>query len=222
MNSLGLNQGSSGNISIRFHDGMLITPSSIPYENLKPNQIVYIDLKELSKNKAKNYILTSKKSPSSEWRMHASILQSRQDINAVLHCHSIHATALACHRKNIPSFHYMTAIAGSMDILCSDYATFGTEELSRNALRALEGRYACLMANHGQLSIGENIEKAFSLAIEVETLSHIYLEACKLGEPKHLSQSEMKNILVKFKKLSYKYASNKDNDNQRPKLYTND
>ena len=218
MNSFGLNQGSSGNISIRFHDGMLITPTSIPSENLRPNDIVYMDLKELSTNKAENYNLTCKKSPSSEWRMHSSILKNRRDINAVLHCHSIHATALACHRKNIPSFHYMTAVAGAMDILCSDYATFGTEELSINALRALEGRYACLMANHGQLSIGENIEKAFSLAIEVETLSQIYLEACKIGEPKHLSQSEMKNILVKFKKLSYKDASNEDNDNQRPKL----
>ena len=204
MNSSGLNQGSSGNISVRFQEGMLITPTSIPYEKLKPNDIVYINLDKISKDKYRDKVIKSKKKPSSEWQMHASILKSRIDINAVLHCHSIYATALSCHRKKIPSFHYMTAISGGMEILCSNYATFGSKEIAKNTLEALQDRNACLLANHGQISIGVNIEKAFSLAIEIETLSHIYLEACKLGEPMHLSAKEMENVLSKFKKLDYK------------------
>ncbi len=204
MNSCGLNQGSSGNISVRFKEGMLITPSSIPYENLKPNDIVYINLDKISNRKYTKTVIHSEKRPSSEWKIHASILKSRKDINAVFHCHSIYATALSCHRKKIPSFHYMTAISGGVDILCSNYATFGSEEIAKNTLEALQGRNACLIANHGQLSIAENIEKAFSLALEIETLSHIYLESCKLGEPKHLSQNEMKNVLTKFREFDYK------------------
>ncbi len=200
MNASGINQGSSGNISVRYKDGMLITPSSIAYENLKQSDILYKDLyskKIESGSHQKNII------PSSEWKLHAEILKSRNEINAVLHCHSIYATALACHHRSIPSFHYMTAVAGGANIRCSEYATFGTEDLAINAIKALKNRSACLLANHGQISIGLNIREAFDLAIEVETLSKIYLKSFQLGEPKHLGPSEMKKITMKFKSMEY-------------------
>lgn len=115
--------------------------------------------------------------PSSEWRFHRDILRERADINVVLHCHSIYATTLACHHKTIPSFHYMTGIAGGTTIRCAEYATFGTQALSVNALVALKDRMACLLGQHGQISLGKTLESALWLAIEVETLSRIYVQA---------------------------------------------
>ncbi len=196
MNSIGLNQGTSGNLSRRINDGLLITPSSLSYEEMQSEDIVAIDLfgNPLAKNQYK---------PSSEWRIHADIFANRPEIKAVLHCHSIHATALSCHQKSIPSFHYMTAIAGGNDIRCARYATFGTKELSKLVLLALKDRLACLLAHHGQIAVGENLKGAIKIAVEVETLAHIYLQACQLGEPPLLSPKVMEAVHNQFNKMNY-------------------
>ena len=199
MNSSGINQETSGNISARITGGMLITPSSVPYDHLQPSDIVSLEL-----NPNKTFSLNERRfRPSSEWRLHAEILAERPEIGAILHCHSIYATALACHGRGIPSFHYMVALAGGEDIRCAEYATFGTSQLSFKAIDALKDRLACLLANHGQVALGENIERALSLAIEVETLARMYVNSCLLGEPKHWSEYEMRKIIQKFKEMDY-------------------
>ncbi len=203
MNCNAINQGTSGNISVRFSNGMLITPSSIPYEEMQPSDIVALDLNGDSLVEISPKSDKKKLAPSSEWQIHASILKHRPTINAVFHCHSIHATALACHGRSIPSFHYMTAVGGGHDIRCATYSTFGTTELSQKVIEALRGRYACLLAQHGQITIATSLEKAYRLAIEVETLAHMYLLACKLGEPNHLSREEMNLVLNKFQTMNY-------------------
>jgi len=204
MNSCGINQGLSGNISIRLNNGILITPSSISYDDMNISDIFYIDFTgNIIKNNKHSLKQKEGLSPSTEWRLHADILRNKTDISAILHCHSIYATAISCHQKNIPSFHYMTAIAGGINIPCAEYATFGTEELSKNCLRALKDRFACLLANHGQVSTGKTLGQAFNLAKEVETLAQLYLEACKLGKPKNIRKKEMKKVLKKFNDMRY-------------------
>ena len=203
MNASGLNQGTSGNLSVRISGGMLITPSSVPYEQMEPSDLIPLGfdgspLEATFSKDSETYLR-----PSSEWRFHADILASRPEIQAVLHCHSANATALACHRKGVPPFHYMTAVAGGPDIRCAPYATFGTPELSKNALQALEGRVACLLEKHGLISLGTNLDVAFRVAMEVETLAEIYLKSCQIGEPSLLSEKEMKLVLSKFAKMSY-------------------
>tara|TARA_B100000700_G_C15049576_1_gene859602 strand:+ start:1549 stop:2217 length:669 start_codon:yes stop_codon:yes gene_type:complete len=196
MNSSGLNQGTSGNISSRINGGLLITPSSMPYEEMQPSDLVAIDFNG-------NPHFKNQRKPSSEWQIHSAILRERKEIGAILHCHSIAATALSCHEKPIPSFHYMTAIAGGNDIRCAPYATFGTRKLSNLALLALENRLACLLAHHGQISLGKNITNAFNIAVEVETLAKIYLAAFQLGEPPILGNSAMNEVHKQFKKMNY-------------------
>ncbi len=175
MNSSGINQGTAGNLSVRTDDGFLITPSSMPYDTMQPDDLVEMGFDG-------TYVGHR---PSSEWRFHRDILRARTDIDVVLHCHSIYATTLACHHKTIPSFHYMTGIAGGTTIRCAEYATFGTQALSDNALLALKDRLACLLGQHGQISLGKTLEQALWLAIEVETLSRIYVQALTLGDPPH-------------------------------------
>ncbi len=204
MQAKGINQGKSGNLSIRIAGGMLITPSSIPYEEMKYDDLIAIDLNGRNLYKNITYKKKEGSKPSSEWKLHADILKNRPEINAVLHCHSIHATAIACHGKGIPSFHYMTAIAGGSDIKCAPYETFGSKELSEKALVALANRYACLLAQHGQVAIAEDLDKALEIAVEVETLAHIYISACQLGEPNYLNDGEMKIVLKKFKEINYR------------------
>jgi len=145
------------------------------------------------------------RSPSSEWRLHADIFATRPDVQAVLHCHSIHATALACHGRDIPPFHYMTAVAGGDDIRCAPYATFGTAELSRLAEQALRDRLACLLAQHGQVALGAagGLQQALRIAVEVETLAHMYLQALQLGEPPLLSAAQMAVVHHQFRSLHY-------------------
>src|SRR3712207_1446792 len=194
MNSSGVNQGTSGNLSARTDSGFLITPTSLPYERMGPDDIVEMDF---------DGTYAGRHRPSSEWRFHRDILRSRYDVNVVLHCHSIYATTLAVHHKPIPSFHYMTAVAGGTDIRCSPYATYGTQQLSQNALEALEGRLACLLGQHGQISLGRNLEHALWLAIEVETLSRLYVQALTLGDPPILPDDEMARVLRQMQKRSY-------------------
>ena len=196
MNASGINQGTSGNLSARIPGGMLITPSSLPYEQMEPTDLVALDLAGVPRD-------AGARRPSSEWRLHADILASRPEVQAVLHCHSIHATALACHGRTIPPFHYMTAVAGGDDIRCAPYATFGTAELSALAVQALDGRLACLLAQHGQVTVGSSLDQALRIAIEVETLARMYLQALQLGEPPLLSPEQMAAVHHQFRTLLY-------------------
>ena len=137
--------------------------------------------------------------PSSEWRFHRDIYVNKKGAQAIVHAHSPHATAVSSHGKSIPPFHYMIALAGGEDIKCAEYSTFGTEELSKNVIKALENRSACLMSNHGQVAFGKNLEDTFELAQEIENICHQYIIALRLGKPKILSFEEMKKVLDKAK-----------------------
>jgi len=209
MNSSGINQGTAGNLSVRTEDGFLITPSSLPYDVMTPDDLVEMDFDG-------TYV---GRRPSSEWRFHRDILRARDDINVVLHCHSIYATTLACHHKTIPAFHYMTGVAGGTTIRCAKYATFGTQALSDYALEALEGRLACLLGQHGQISLGKTLESALWLAIEVETLSRMYVQALTLGEPPILPDEEMERVIEQMRRMSYGQAPDAEgvNDVARPR-----
>lgn len=190
MNAEGINQGTSGNVSVRTDEGFLITASGVPYHRMKPEHIVEMDLDGGYRGE---YL------PSTEWRMHMDIFKHRPEANAIVHTHSIYATALACLRKDIPPFHYMIGVGGGSTIRCSDYAEFGTQELSNTMLKALEGRTACLLANHGQIVFGPNLDKALWLAGEVETISQQYWAALQTGKPVILSDEQMTTVLARFK-----------------------
>jgi len=185
----GVNRGASGNSSVRHGRGMLITPSALLPEALTPETLVEVDLQGRYEHPLK---------PSSEWRIHRDIYAARPDIHAIVHTHSTHAVTLACLRRDLPPFHYMVAMAGGRDIRCSGYATFGTEALSRTALAALEGRMACLLANHGLLACGSDLAQAETLAVEVEHLCEAYLKACSLGDPVLLSDADIDEVLARF------------------------
>ena len=189
MNDSGLNQGTSGNISARYKDEMLITPSGIPYENLQPESMTSMPTND-------DYgSWQGPHKPSSEWRFHLDIMQARPEVGAVVHTHSIYATTLAMARRDIPAAHYMVAIFGGDNVRCSDYATYGTKELSDYALQALEGRNACLLANHGMLVTGPNLDKAMWLALELETLCRQYYQALLIGGPVILSDKNMADTM---------------------------
>lgn len=190
MNASGLNQGTSGNVSVRDGDGLLITPSGVPYDRLEPADIVRLDMAGAATGALK---------PSSEWRFHRDILAARPEAGAVVHAHPAHATALAINRMAIPPVHYMVAVAGERDIPVADYATFGTEELSRHILAAMDGRTCCLMANHGLVATGPTLAKALWCAEEVETLAKQYILALQAGTPTLLSDAEIDRVLEKFK-----------------------
>jgi L-fuculose-phosphate aldolase len=210
MNEAGINQGTAGNVSLRNPMGFLITPTSLPYAQMQPGDLVQMFF---------DGTFEGQRRPSSEWRFHRDILRSRMDIDCVLHCHSIYATTLAVHHKTIPSFHYMTGIAGGSTIRCARYATFGTQALSDAALVALEDRLACLLGQHGQISLGKTLASALALAVEVETLSRLYVQALTLGEPPILSDDEMARVIEQMKNMSYGNAPDLDgvNDTARPK-----
>ena len=192
MNASGLSIGKSGNASLRWGDGLLITPTGRAYDRLQPEDIVYLD--------ADGSCPPGQLIPSSEWRFHCDILQAFPRTNAVVHVHSTYATALACLGLGIPAFHYMVAVAGGARIPCAEYATFGTPELSANVLHALDGGYrACLMANHGQVATGATLAEAYALAQEVENLARQYLLARSLGETRDLPADEMARVVEKFR-----------------------
>ena len=191
LNSRKLSALRSGNISVRYKEGFLITPSGKKYSSLKTKDIVFVSLEGKFDNK--------KGIPSSEWQFHQDIYKNKKEAEAIVHAHSTNATAVSTHKRGIPSFHYMVAMAGGQDIKCAKYATFGTRDLSKNILKALKGRKACLIANHGQIAFEENLPKAFELAEEVENISLQYITSLKLGKPKILSLKEMKKVLLKAK-----------------------
>ena len=191
LNSKKLSALRSGNISVRFKDGFLITPSGKKYSLLKGKDIVFVSLKGNFDKK--------KGIPSSEWQFHQDIYKNKLEAKAIVHAHSTYATAVSSHQKSIPAFHYMVAVAGGEDLKCTKYATFGTKQLSKNIIKALKNRSACLIANHGQVAFGDNLEKAFELAQEIENICHQYINALRIGIPKILSKKEMKIVLGKFK-----------------------
>tara|TARA_Y100001958_G_C21232365_1_gene558247 strand:- start:1345 stop:2034 length:690 start_codon:yes stop_codon:yes gene_type:complete len=193
MDTSGINQGTSGNLSVRYKNGFLITPSSMPYDEMKPEDIVEMNMDG-------EYV---GKQPSSEWRFHRDILINRKDINVVLHCHPINATAIACHNKDIPAFHYIVGLAGGKNIRCAKYATFGTQELSDNALIALENRMACLLGHHGMICLGKTFKDAFFLGCEVESMSKIYVKALAIGNTDILSDEEMDKVVKQMERMSY-------------------
>ena len=190
MNVLGINYGKAGNVSVRVEGGFLVTPTGVSYEALNPADIVFM---RRDGQREGTYI------PSSEWRLHRDIYEKRAEVGAVVHTHSPHATSLACLRRGIPAFHYEVAVAGGADIRCADYATFGTQELSDHALAALEGRRACLLANHGVVSLGRDLDDAFAMAEKVEALARLYSQALQVGEPVLLDDAEMARVVERFK-----------------------
>lgn len=190
MNAAGLNVGTSGNLSARTRRGFLITPTGMPYESLRPSDLVEVDASGRP---------TGSRLPSSEWRMHLGIYGARPDVDVILHCHAPHVAAISSLRRGIPAFHYMVAVAGGSDIRCAPYATFGTEELAQHAVEALRDRKACLLANHGMLALAPTLDRALLLAIEVENLARQYAIALSAGEPVILDEGEMAVVLEKFK-----------------------
>jgi L-fuculose-phosphate aldolase len=193
LDAAGFCPSKSGNVSIRHGDGMLITPSGLPYAAMQPDDIVEIDLEGRRTGGAE-------RKASSEWPFHAAIYKARPDATAVVHTHSPCATALSCARRDIPAFHYMIALAGGSDIRCAPYATFGTQALADNAVTALEGRRAVLLANHGVIAIGQTLEGAQTLAGEVENLARQYLALLAAGlEPVILDRAEMERVTAQFK-----------------------
>jgi L-fuculose-phosphate aldolase len=189
MNSLGINQGTSGNISIRHGDGLLITPTSVPYDQIEVEDIVHLTL---------DGVATGRKRPSSEWRFHCDIMRERTDVNAIVHTHPTYCAVLSIMHMPIPPIHYMVAVAGGHDIRCAPYAIFGSEELSRNAVAALRDRRACLLAHHGMIAVGSTLEKAMWLAVEVETLARQYHGCLQLGEPPLLSIEQIEEVSAKM------------------------
>ena len=190
MNANGINQGTSGNVSARAAGGFLITPSAVDYDDCTPADVVRMAMDGTAEGRHE---------PSSEWPLHRDVLAARSSVNAVLHAHPPFATALACLGRGIPAFHYMVAIAGGRDIRCADYATFGSGDLSRTALEALQGRSACLLANHGMVAVGRSLKEVLMLALEVETLARQYVIALQVGEPNLLDDAEMDVVVEKFK-----------------------
>jgi L-fuculose-phosphate aldolase len=203
MSRSGLSPGRSGNVSCRFGDGMLITPTGMAYEDIRPRDVVFVDAKgEVPDKKSRK--------PSSEWRFHLAAYQARPEMNAVVHTHSLNATVLACAHKPIPAFHYMVAVAGGSDIPVVPYDTFGTKELARHVAKGLFHRNACLMANHGQIAIGETLAAALELAHEVETLAEQYCRVLALGKPYILPDEEMARVLKRFKSYGQRGQRGKD------------
>jgi L-ribulose-5-phosphate 4-epimerase len=191
MSQRGLSPGRSGNVSARWGDGMLITPSGMAYDELKPADVVFVGADGSAAGKSRK--------PSSEWRFHLAAYAARPDIAAIVHTHSLHATVLACAHKPIPPFHYMVAAAGGADIPCVPYATFGTDELSRHVIDGLKHRNACLMANHGTIAVAGSLAGALELAADVEVLAEQYIKVLLLGEPKLLPPEEMAVVLEKLR-----------------------
>ncbi|GAB4167134.1 MAG: class II aldolase/adducin family protein [Rhodocyclaceae bacterium] len=189
MNAQGLNRGAAGNVSARSGGGFLITPTGMAYDELVPADVVAM---------AADGSHRGARRPSSEWRLHRDLYAARAEAGAIVHAHAPFATALACLGREIPPFHYMIARFGGSTVRCAAYATFGTQELSDHALRALEGRCACLLANHGLLVFGRDLRHALDLAIELETLCEQYLRAAQLGQPRLLEEEEMRRVLEKF------------------------
>lgn len=190
MSLAGLSPGRSGNVSCRVDGGMLITPSGVSYSRLKSSEIVFVYQDGSFKD--------DRRTPSTEWQFHLAIYQTRADIHAVVHTHSLHATVLACAEKSIPAFHYMVAVSGGLEIPLLPYTLFGTDELAQIVAKGLQHNNACLLSHHGQIAIGDSLDAALELAQEVEVLAEQYVKVLSLGQPRLLTEAEMRSVLEKF------------------------
>ena len=195
MNRSGLNQGTSGNISVRWQDGLLITPTSLPYDQMTPEDIVFLGLDGRAHGDNQ---------PSSEWRFHRDIMQAKPEVNAIVHAHPIYSTIIAIMGKEIPPLHYMVAVAGGATIPCAPYATFGTEELSAHAVAALTERTACLLEHHGLIATGATLDKAMWLAVEVETLARQFHGCLQIGGPRLLPVDEIERVRLRMKNYGHR------------------
>ena len=195
MNRSGLNQGTSGNISLRYRDGLLITPTSLPYDQMTPDDIVFLGMDGRTEGQNK---------PSSEWRFHRDIMKAKPEAAAIVHTHAIYSTIIAIMGLEIPPLHYMVAIAGGSTIPCAPYATFGTEELSVHAVAALKDRAACLLEHHGMIATGPTLDKAMWLAVEVETLARQFHGCLQIGGPRLLPAEEIENVRQRMKTYGHR------------------
>jgi L-fuculose-phosphate aldolase len=198
MNDRGINQGTSGNISVRVEGGFLITPSGVAYHEMKPEDVVTMKLDASH---------TGPRKPSTEWRFHRDIMAKMPQVGAVIHLHSMFCTSLSILRREIPAVHYMIAAAGGPTVPCVPYVTWGTQELADHIVGALENRHACLLANHGMVCVGPDLKKAAWLAVEIETLAAQYWRALQVGVPHVLADEEIERVMEKFK--SYGQAGHK-------------
>ena len=189
MNRSGINQGTSGNISIRHEDGLLITPTSMPYESIKPSDIVLLDAKGESQGPYR---------PSSEWQFHKDILDARPEVNSVVHAHPTYCTVLAIMGREIPPIHYMLSVFGGPNIRCAPYAIYGSKELSDHAVDALEDRKACLLDHHGMIAVGTSLPQAMWLAVELETVARQHHGFLQLGDPPLLSEQQIQDVMDKI------------------------
>jgi len=196
LQQMGLNHGATGNCSCRDGDTYLITPSGVDTKNLSEDKMVRMDF-------AGNIVEPiSNLKPSSEWRFHQDIMSQRKEVGAIVHTHSVYASTVSLFNNELPSFHYMIAVAGGDSVRCAPYAMFGTQELSDNIINALIDRKACLIANHGLVVIGKNLTEALQIAEEIEHLCHLYIEAKKIGEPNLLNKKQMSKVLERFQTYS--------------------
>jgi L-fuculose-phosphate aldolase len=198
LDALGMNRGSTGNLSLRSGDGMLITPTGMGADDLRPQDLVWCGWDGSVRGDWK---------PSSEWHFHQAVYLARPDLNAVLHTHSTHAAALACLRRELPAFHYMVAIAGSDHVPCVPYHLFGTEALSKAVGGAMAGVDACLLSNHGLVAGGATLPKAMKVLQEIESLCEVYLKALSVGEPVVLSRGEMALVIERFSRYGRSAAA---------------
>lgn len=190
LDALGMNRGSTGNLSLRFGAGMWITPTGMGADELRPQDLVWLGW---------DGTLRGDWQPSSEWQFHRAIYTARPDLGAIVHTHSVHATALACLRRELPSFHYMVAVAGGDSVPCVPYHLYGTEALSAAVAQAMLDRDACLMANHGLVAAGATLQRAMKVVQEIESLCGVYLQALAVGEPVLLSSDEMAAVIQRFR-----------------------
>ena len=197
LDARGLNQGTSGNVSVRDETGrgFYLTPSSLPYAAMTPADIVHVDLATGT--------VTGTRKPSSEYPFHLAIMRARSDAQAIIHTHGLHTTAVACLRRDLPAVHYLIGLFGGAQIRCAPYATFGTDALSLNVVAALAHRRAALMANHGLVVLGKDLDQALALTAEAETLAKLYLQSLAAGQPHILPDDEMDRVIERFRAFGY-------------------
>ena len=195
LNRSGLNQGTSGNLSVRWQDGLLITPTGLPYDQMTPDDVVFLDMDGRA---------TGSNRPSSEWRFHRDIMAAKPEVGAIVHAHPPYATIIAIMGHEIPPLHYMVTVAGGATVPLAPYATFGTEELSRHVVAALAERTACLLEHHGMIATGPTLDKAMWLAVEVETLARQFHGCLQLGGPRLLPLDEIERVMVRMKDYGHR------------------
>ena len=198
LDARGLNRGTSGNLSVRFASGMFVTPSGVTPDRLTADLMVFVD--------SDGCVAAGSARPSSEWRMHMGLYQRRADSNAIVHCHARHSTILACAHREIPPLHYMVAVSGGASVPVAPYATFGSEELAEGVVQTLDGRFACLMANHGLIALGPKLPVAMAIAEEIEEQAAVYCGTLAIGGPKQLDASEMNRIIGAFRQYGQRDA----------------